>query len=320
MPVVTLPDMVCREGDAVLDDLRWLLLSPPLLAEGRIDAPVQRFEPHQRAAIEAWLAGLRAREGGPRDAFELQAGATRQPLGRHAERLLEFYLRHGPVHRLVAANLPLRRPAGERCGLDDTTIGEIDFLLEDDTGQAWHWELAVKFFLCTATGPTAMAADFVGPDRAETLPGKLAKLFERQLRHTPPPPWDDRAWRPQAYTRGWMFYRHDRPVPLCDLLAPDHLQGRWIEWRRLNDLPDGHYLPLPRARWMVPARVPGTSTPIRREALAAEVARRWAEAPPRGARRWPSAQLYARVARREQAWQECERWFVVPDGWDRPEV
>ena len=165
---------------------------------------------------------------------------------------MAFFLRNGPTHRLVAANIPLRHvsPDGDR-----TTLGEIDFLLHDAAGHAWHWELAVKFFLCTATGPQASAADFIGPDRAETFDTKLRKMFDRQLRHRPPPPWDNEIWTPAACTRGRLFYRHGSQVPRTPGVHPDHLQGRWIERDRINELPaanDPVWHVVPRNDWMCP--------------------------------------------------------------------
>jgi uncharacterized protein len=173
-------------------------------------------------------------------------------LGRRAERLMEFFLRYGPTHRLVAANIALRHaaPHGDR-----TTIGEIDFLLCDASGGRWHWELAVKFFLCIASGPTATAAEFIGPDRAETFDTKLRKLFNRQLRHTPPAPWNGEVWTPAACTRGWLFYRHGSHLPHTPGLHPDHLYGRWIERERLAELGDAAqpvWHIVPRNDWMCP--------------------------------------------------------------------
>lgn len=301
--------------ERALRELRWLLLSPPLLADGAFSAPVQRFGAAENGAIEAWLRALQARPGRLADFLrERAAGPLR--LGRRAERLLEFFLREGPTHRLVAANLPLRHAAGARPGADHTTRGEIDFLLEDARGQPWHWELAVKFFLCTADGDSAQPADFVGPDRAETLPGKLEKLFARQLAQAAPPPFDTRRWQPAALTRGWMFYRHDRPPPRCAGLAADHLRGTWLEWRRLAELPAGHYLLLSRADWMAPAWGAGGAAPRDGAGTAEALGRLWAAPPPRGARRWPGAQLLARVEAQPGGWRETGRCFVVPDGWE----
>ncbi len=250
-------------------ELRWLLLSPPLLdtAPGVHPAVVQQFGVAERQAISAWLddvdrepaalydfvhppqAGV-ADADGPIDDMKTRPPSLR--LGRRAERLMAFFLRHGPTHRLVAANIPLRHvsPQGDR-----TTVGEIDFLLHDAEGHPWHWELAVKFFLCTAAGPRATAADFIGPDRAETFDTKLRKMFDRQLRHLPPPPWDTETWTPSACTRGRLFYRYGSVVPRTPGVHPDHLQGRWIERERLGELPAAtepvwHWVP--RNDWMCP--------------------------------------------------------------------
>lgn len=249
-------------------ELRWLLLSPPLLdtAPGAHSAAVQQFSAAEQRAISAWLDDVdrepnalydfvhplraAANPDGPFDESPARAPSLR--LGRRAERLMAFFLRHGPTHRLVAANIPLRRisPQGDR-----TTIGEIDFLLHDATGHAWHWELAVKFFLCTASGAQATAADFIGPDRAETFDTKLRKLFECQLRHQPPAPWDRETWTPAACTRGRLFYRQGCPVPRTPGLHPEHLQGRWIERARLAEMPDADravWQRVPRNDWMCP--------------------------------------------------------------------
>ncbi len=255
--------MVSEAAAHTARELRWLLLSPPLLdtAPGAHSAPVQQFSPAERGAISAWLDGI---DRAPQALYEAVHAITargtdlrlaRPPslrLGRRAERLMAFFLRYGPTHCLVAANIPLRHltPDGDR-----TTLGEIDFLLHDVCGHPWHWELAVKFFLCTATGPQASAADFIGPDRAETFDSKLRKMFDRQLCHLPPPPWDHQTWTPAACTRGRLFYRHGRPVPCTPGVHPDHLQGRWIEHDRVAGLPAANepvWHVVPRNDWMCP--------------------------------------------------------------------
>jgi hypothetical protein len=259
-------------------ELRWLLLSPPLLdtAPGVHSAQVQQFSAAERDAISVWLEGIDRAPQALFDAVHATASSgtdllsPRPPslrLGRRAERLMAFFLQHGPTHRLVAANIPLRHltPQGDR-----TTVGEIDFLLHDARGQAWHWELAVKFFLCTATGLQASAVDFIGPDRAETFDSKLRKLFDRQLRHRPPPPWDLEMWTPAACTRGRLFYRHGRPVPCTPGVHPDHLQGRWIERDRVAELPAANepvWHVVPRNDWMCP-RPPRASDGLTLHAMA----------------------------------------------------
>ncbi len=229
-------------------------------------------------------------------------------LGRYAERLLEFFLRHGPTHRLIAANIPIRNDSAARAVADHTTRGEIDFLLQDAAGQRWHWELAVKYFLCTATGPIAQADDFVGPDRAETLRTKLTKLIDRQLVQTPPAPYNDHIWRPAAFTRGWIFYRHGAPQASCDWLARDHARGWWLPFDALADLPEGDYQILERSRWLAPAGPDQQATLLDRAKLQAQLPARWQSASARPA----AAVMVAQMRQTAQGWQETSRGFVLP--------
>lgn len=247
-------------------ELRWLLLSPPLLdtASGAHPAVVQRFSDAERQAIAAWLDELDrhpesllrfVHPSRPSEAAaDVRWRAPSPRLGRRAERLMEFFLREGPTHRLVAANVALRSaPQGERN--TRTTIGEIDFLLQDAQDRRWQWELAVKFYLCTASGMHAAPADFIGPDRIDSLATKLHKMFDRQLRHTPPEPWDAQAWTPAACTRGRLFYRWGDAVPVTPGVAADHLRGGWVERERLGEIPDADqpiWQSVARSDWMAP--------------------------------------------------------------------
>ncbi len=298
-------------SEQALRDLRWLLLSPPPLASGRFSAEVQAFDPAQRELIEDWLESLQAAPDPLRQAMERHRAAPLR-LGRYAERLLEFFLRSGPTHRLVAANLPLRKASGSK-GQQATTLGEIDFLLEDASGRPWHWELAVKFFLCVAPGQQAQPEDFIGPDPTDTLAGKLRTLFERQLRRTPPSPWDERAWRPAAFTRGWMFYRFEQAARALRRAVPGPPERALAALERAGSIARGAF---PRAaprpldvsgasRRRRHASCHGTSSPD-------EIRRLWLQAGPRPhtprlvARMEPGAGI---------AWHEAQRYFVVPDSW-----
>jgi uncharacterized protein len=223
--------------------LRWLLLSPPLVVSPDAVAQLACFTPQERASIEQWLQALQADSTALTDWMHTRSEAR---IGRYAERLLEFYLTYGPQHRLAAAHVRLR---SEVNGLT-VTHGELDFLLTNTQGQHLHWELAVKFFLCTATGDTATPADFVGPNGVETLAHKWHKLFARQLAHKPPEPWNVHTWQSQAFTRGWMFYQWGSVVPHCAALHADHCKAWWVDWADMHQLPEGQYVHLPRLQWM----------------------------------------------------------------------
>jgi uncharacterized protein len=294
---------------AAANDLAWLLQSAPLLNSGHpsFAGRICQFSESEQQAIARWLATVTA---APDDlnTFVAKSSAAPLRLGRYAERLLEFFLRHGPTHRLTAANIPIRNDSAARAIADHTTRGEIDFLLQDAAGEHWHWELAVKYFLCTAKGPVAQADDFVGPDRAETLRSKLTKLIDRQLVQTPPAPYTDRIWQPAAFTRGWIFYRHGALPAKCDWLADDHARGWWLPFEALADLPEGGYQILERSRWLARAASDQQAALLDRAKLRAQLLARWQSALPR----LPGAAMVAQMRQTGQGWQETARGFVLP--------
>jgi hypothetical protein len=290
-------------------ELRWLLLSPPLLdtTSGAHPAAIQQFTLSERQAIAQWLCEV-DRDPEPLWCFVhpgvpagVDAARWRAPsprLGRRAERLMEYFLRHGPAHRLLAANVALREvsPQGLR-----TTTGEIDFLLQDDQGQRWQWELAVKFYLCTARGAQATPADFIGPDRVDTLGTKLNKMFGRQLRHTPPAPWDAEPWTPAACTRGRLFYRWGDSMPATPGVAADHLRGNWIERDRLGELTDADqsiWQVVPRSDWMAPPLPLDVAPPRTLHDIACQID---SQAEARSASGPPTATLVMRLAAEDGA-------------------
>lgn len=244
-----------------LEALRWLLLSPPLLSDQaaiqfgvqRPFASIHRWGGSDTVANQAWLETLDA------DHLAYAIGpvhpANRPPLrlGRYAERLMLYYLEHGPLFKGLAAHLPIRIASPTACR---TTAGEIDFLLHDHAGRYIHWELAIKLFLCEDPGPDAAAPErFMGPERQDNLALKLGKLFGRQLRHQPPAPWTDTRWEHQAYAVGWMFYPWGSPRAQCTALDHAHEHGWWITPDQISTLPETQYIVLPRLRWMQRATV-----------------------------------------------------------------
>jgi uncharacterized protein len=305
------PSAGVAPASAHLAALRWLLLSAPLVAvPPGAAAQLATFTPLEHAGMVQWLDGLQA------DSQALLAWMQTKPevrIGRYAERLLEFYLTHAPsegLHRLVAAHVPLRSDVS---GLM-VTQGELDFLLTNAQGQHLHWELAVKFFLCTAAGGVATPADFIGPNGVETLAQKWHKLFARQLTHTPPQPWSAQAWQPQAFTRGWMFYRWGAAVPQCDALHPQHGKGWWTDIATMHALPDAPYAYLPRLHWMAPltsvAQLGPQAVVLARDAMAEHLRMLWAS----GARSTDAqmvVQLADNLATNADA-DEVQRFFVRP--------
>jgi uncharacterized protein len=318
---VTAADKIASFYDPAVRDLAWLLFSPDLLSTSHAGAPLA--DPAATAAGRdtalAWLAAL------DRDPAALHVQVHKPSLTRlgfYAEALLEYFLKHGPQARLIAANVPLRT-----AGL---TLGEVDFLLENVHGERLHWELAVKFYLHIGEGERAdTLAHYVGPNLQDRFDLKHARLLNHQLGLSARDEFAslgfEGPWRAELFVKGRLFYRASdsgSTLETAPELAADHLRGWWktaSEWQASKA--DGLFASLPRLGWMAERALSAQEG----EALAAQMAvlsERVATL--------PSPIMVARYARCERCegfdnaaghgWREHSRGFIVPDEWPQRAV
>jgi uncharacterized protein len=305
-------------------DLSWLLLSPPLMS-GMSDLeneptsqlwPLVAFTASERDLISAWLHTV-ASDPTPLIAFLNAAKPLNEVpmrIGRYAERLLQFFLVHGPTHQLVAANIVCSapKPLGSLPkSTDRTTIGELDFLLRDADGHALHWELALKFFVANDT-PAPRIIDYMGPDGTEALTRKITKMT-RQLEQCAPAPYQEAKWQAQAFTRGYLFYRQP-PLVTPPQVHPAHLRGFWIWSDELaNSDPQQRWVFLPRAFWLAP-RV--WQDCVDADQLLSLLAQKWQEqtnvSQSRGKPLHLAGLMVARVSPIAGGFVEEQRGFVMP--------
>ncbi len=298
-----------------VSDLAWLLQSPPLLSlvPEQFSAQVQAFDDEQTAHISRWLAQLDAQH---LQSYVAQALPAKAPmrLGRYAERLMEYFLRHAGLFDLFAANLPLRSPSGAGGEKTHTTVGEFDYLIRDAQGQNWHWELAVKFYLFHPAAVVAQAHDFKGPAGKDTLGLKLGKVFDKQLRHVPPAPYDSTLWQAAAYARGWLFYPQGEAATAtqqpCEALNPNHLRGGWLTETALSNaqFAGAHFVHLPRLHWLAPYGL--NELPIMDQTQMAQYLSAFWQSSDR--KQADAGQMIACVAPCGDGWHELSRSFVLP--------
>ncbi|MFM0500386.1 DUF1853 family protein [Paraburkholderia caffeinilytica] len=249
-------DTLCEPA---VRDLAWLLLSADLLrAQPPVGALATPFATQQEA--DATVDWLRALDADPADLHRDLATTRITRLGRYAERLLGWFLQHGPAARLVAAGVPLRRSG--------VTLGECDFLVQTQRGVRLHWELAVKCYLHAGesraqpgTQPVARLADYVGPNLKDRFDLKLAHVLNHQLPlsareefasvgHAGP-------WTPQMFIKGWLFYRAGETSADPVELDPLHGRGWWVtrsEWPDFAAVHAQIWRVLPRLEWLAPRR------------------------------------------------------------------
>ncbi len=323
-------------------DLAWCTLSPTLLeslpAAGDGGARLACWPAGAQAAWEHWLgqadpAGLPATiaelANGITDCLPDEPGRARSlRLGRHAERLLHFALRHAQGLELLAANVPVRRAHGH--GIQ--TLGELDFVWRDrGSGEVVHWEMAAKFYLMVNDGePQRLGLrGFVGPNLVDRLGDKLDHIVRRQL----PLARSAEARvllghavdRSEVYLLGWLFYRDGRVPQGLDRLgiAGNHLHGWWStldDWfARAGRATGMRWCRLPRSGWLSGALLEEGDTEAAaslREALAERFADSRHD---HGWRRESPVMLCELEPAGAQApgwWRERSRGFVVPPGWE----
>lgn len=308
MPFSALIDLPDRLHHAVVRDLAWVLLSPPLLSS----TPQPQRHPlsaspwmHNPQLLADWLLTL------DRDASDLEiwlAQSSVRRLGLYYERLWQYALHAAPGVEVLAANLPIRQGGH--------TLGELDLLLRDEQG-VHHLELAIKLYLGPEHAGGELLSHWLGPGSHDRLDIKLDHLSQHQL------PLSARAearatlaqrdiHHAQAalWLGGYLFYPWGNHCVAPQGANPEHLRGRWLHRRDWPDFAEqsdaGHWQPLPRQAWLPPARVESSAV------WPAEHFEHWLNTLQPQA----NAQLLVRLEQGPQGdWREAERVFLVSDQW-----
>jgi len=234
-------------------DLVWLIASPPLLPDpgiAALPASIARW-PEAAAYLalyrrhEQWLRRL---DADPQPLLAFCAQSRDHRLGRYAEDLLQFWLAapDNPEFELITSHEPLRE--------NGITLGEPDFLVRERvSGQLWHIELALKFYLGTSD------QQWLGPNRQDSLARKLDHLCRHQL-----PLLQTAAGKTWLQTRAletpapwaWLKGRLFSPAhPNPDAAGLSVRQMPWFTPQTLNTFARQHayqWFTLAKCHWLAP--------------------------------------------------------------------
>ena len=196
-------------------DLKWVVMSPSLICHSQNNSELAEFE-NTESIDERELAAFLT----PYAKFRV---------GEYFEGLVLYWLDKLCQLKIVAQQQQIRD--GKQ------TIGEIDFLFEDEAGELNHWETAVKFYLhFPEDNPTG--SHFVGPNASDWFEKKIKRLTGHQLpfgkKHFPD------VTRSTAFVKGMIFY-HPHVTPPSQLpenLSASHLRGTWIRNSEISWLND----------------------------------------------------------------------------------
>jgi hypothetical protein len=219
-------------------DLHALIMDPLLLDE-HIPAfsgqavSAEWFQSMQQRSQD-WLEQLKHN---PAPLLEWLKPQPSTRLGFYFEQLCAFWLSHMDTITAVSRHTPVTR--------EGRTVGERDILcLDRESGQALHFELAIKYYLQTAKDKFELC-DFVGPRAQDRLDLKLNRLFQKQLRLLEteagllavPQDLRSHSFISKAFVKGGLFYPLDLwlesdspPVPIG--IARSAPMGWWLHITR----------------------------------------------------------------------------------------
>lgn len=209
-------------------DLEWAVNSPSLLE------PPQ----HQITKIDSTTV----------NSNELEQILSRQKnfrVGRYFESLVKFWIESVQGCEIVEYQKQLFE--GTR------TIGEIDFLYRNLTGELTHLETAVKFYLHYA-GEHPSGSHFIGPNPTDSFEQKCQRLFDRQMKLGQQ--FYPEVSRVEAFVKGRIFYHPQSPIPtqFPERLSSQHLRGIWIHANELQWLDtfdaETHFLIQQKPHWL----------------------------------------------------------------------
>lgn len=200
-----------QHASQILRDLRWAITSPALISTSPEASGI---------GVDLDPALIDVEE-----LTEFLVPYSRFRVGEYFEGLILYWLQQVLRLKIIAQH--------QQLFVENQTVGEIDFLFEDEAGNLNHWETAVKFYLHYPF-ENQTGSHFIGPNAKDTFEKKRRRLFEHQLplseTHFPA------VKCRMAYIKGIIFYHphHTPPTQLPELLSPTHLKGLWVSQSELD--------------------------------------------------------------------------------------
>lgn len=171
-------------------------------------------------------------------------------LGLRFEMLVWFWLLDNAYHHYTLLGHSIQKIDGAK------TVGELDFLiLNNQTQQIEHWEVALKYYLAEAD---LSLPHWYGLNRTDTLQRKLKHFtqkqfqFEDALGHS--------IQKRFCMLKGQLYILpHIQHEALPDWINTQRRIGRWDH--RIPQLSDGYYR-LQRHEWIYPETNPSSDSAI----------------------------------------------------------
>lgn len=274
-------------------DLKWAITSPSLIKNSNKNS--------NKNSISSQFTNERPIDEQDLAAFLTQYTSFR--VGHYFEGLVLYWLEHICHLKIIAKQLQVFE--------ENRTVGEIDFIFEDETGILHHWETAVKFYLhFPQNNPTG--SHFIGPNAIDTFEKKSKRLLEHQLpfsqKHFP------EVEKRNAFMKGTIFYHPDEtpPTQLPETMSVDHLKGTWIRYSelpRLNDQNETHlFRILHKPYWLSPEVCHSSNDNLKSfEELTSQIDAHFLNS--------ARPLLVSVLSNQQTVYREVDRVFIVSESW-----
>lgn len=230
-------------NNPIVRHLAFCIASPNILNEIPNDLDIKNhFELHPdqkwQTHYQNYESRLKQLDQQPQPLIDFLAQLKSTRLGLRFENLLWFWLLEDDYHPYQLLGHSIQKIAGA------ITLGELDFVvLNQETQQVEHWEVALKYYL--GEGKLDLAQWF-GLNREDTLQRKLKHFTERQFQFTEANHYP--IQRKFAVMKGQLYL----PTDQSELSVPS-----WINTsRRLGQwgthIPTKPYYRLQRHEWLCP--------------------------------------------------------------------
>jgi hypothetical protein len=235
---------VIKPDDLAYRNLAWAIASPPLM---------EHFDDQSIWPDSNWYRELTSTLSQLHGSPPLPPRPHHFRLGGYFEELLIWWLKQSHGVNLIEANLAVRTRK--------RTIGEFD-LLVDNGGDMEHWEVAVKFYL--GKGDLRQADHWFGPNTADRLDVKLARLTQHQLRLSSHPVarrlLQDKGIalaRSRCIMKGRLYYPWDlfagNDFDHLSKVSPNHEKGWWVsrtDFLKWHAPQSYRWVFLPKQHWL----------------------------------------------------------------------
>ena len=224
----------------LISDLNWIVKSESLIHRGLPEFEGDILNSLQDlidvTAYENWLNQLKS---APQELEAFFRIADQLILGKYLERLLKFFFSAYPSFELIHA--------GKQIFEEQTTIGELDFVIKDKvTNKVHHIEVAVKYYM--GFKDVGKHDLWIGPNGMDTLQKKIRKL-DKQL--TLSRKLDFNVDLTQAFIIGY-FFRHWKSRNWPYFYEEREGEGQWLYVDEMSSYfsTDKLYSIIPKYRWL----------------------------------------------------------------------